>query len=230
MGVDWIPVHEDDFRHLGLQVSIVVSDSGSLAGHVDVYKGPNSVRRVAFVTYCQVLPAEWRCAAYRSYLPGQLADTLRTWGSHLDQVRAGGHWDYYYAWYLYSTEHKLATQWPVLRERALTACDRTNNWARRPALIDVRERILAAPAPSASPAPYWGQDCAVPSDDGSYDATVAFAREWNRLVPQNQRVSAWHRPDFPEFMASGLDDSWLQEGLVWLRSTVDDERGLLLDW
>lgn len=183
-----ISVYEDDFRHLGLQVSAVVPDSGSLARHVDVDKGPGSVRRVAFVTYCQVLPAEWRCAAYRSYLPGQLADTLRIWGSHLDRVRAGAHWDYYYAWYRYSTEYQLAAQWPVLRERALAARDRTNNWARRPALIDVRERILSAPGPLASPAPYWGQDCAVPGDDGSYDATAALAREWNRLVPQNQRV------------------------------------------
>lgn len=223
-------VPEDDFRHLGLQVSALVPGSGALAGHVDVDKGPGSVRRVNFVTHCQVLPAEWRCAAYRSYLPGQLADTLRTWGSHLDQVRAGAHRDYYYAWYRYSTEHQLGTQWPVLRERALAARDRTNNWARRPSLLGVRERILAAPAPSASPAPYWGQECAVLGDDGSYDATVALARDWNRLVPRNQRASAWHRPGFPEFIASGLNDSWLQEGLAWLRSTVDDERGLLLDW
>lgn len=225
-----ISVDEDDFRHLGLQVSAVLPDSGSLARHVDMDKSPGSVRRVAFVTYCQVLPAEWRCAAYRSYLPGQLADTLRTWGSHLDQVRAGAHQDYHYAWYRYSTEHKLAVQWAVLRERALAARDRTNNWARQPALIDVREQILSASGPTVSPAPYWGQDCAVPRDDGSYGAMVAFAREWNRLVPQNQKVSAWHRPDFPEFMASRLDDSWLQEGLGWLRSAVDDERGLLLDW
>lgn len=223
-------VHEDDFRHLGLQVSAVVPDSGALAGHVELDNGPGSVRRVNFVTRCQALPAEWRCAAYRSYLPGQLADTLRTWGSHLDQVKAGAHWDYYYAWYRYSTEHQLATQWLVLRERALASRDRTNSWARRPGLIDVRERILSAPSPSASPAPHWGRECAVSADDGSYDATVTLAREWNRRVPQNQKVSAWHRSDFPEFMASRLDDSWLREGLTWLRRTVDDGRGLLLDW
>ena len=225
-----ITVHEDDFRHLSLQASGMAPDSGSLARHVDVDQGPGGVRRVAFVTRCQVLPAEWRCAAYRSYLPGQLVDAVRTWSSHLDQVRAGAHRDYCYAWYRYSTEHELAVQWAVLQERALAARDRTSNWAGRPALIDVRERILSAPGPSVSPAPHWGQERGIPGDDGSYDATVALTREWNRLAPQNQKVSAWRRADFPEFMASILNDSWLQEGLAWVGGTVDDECGLFLDW
>jgi hypothetical protein len=94
----------------------------------------------------------------------------------------------------------------------------------------VRERILAAPDPQASPAPHWGNDCAVPADDGSYDASVALGREWNRLVPRGQKVSVWHRRDFPEYLTSELDDDWLREGLAWLRSAVDDERGRYLDW
>src|SRR5215471_4695600 len=68
-----ISVHEDDFRHLGLQVNAVAPDS-ALARRVDVDTGPGSGRRVYFVTHCRLLPAEWRCAAYRSFLPGQLAD------------------------------------------------------------------------------------------------------------------------------------------------------------
>jgi hypothetical protein len=61
--------HEDDFRHLGLPVSAVVPDS-ALAGHVELDTGLGGVRRVYFVTRCRLLPAEWRCTAYRSYLPG----------------------------------------------------------------------------------------------------------------------------------------------------------------
>ena len=223
-------VREDEFEHLGLPAAAVVQDSGSLAGHVDVDEGPDNMRRVGFVTRCQILPAEWRCAAFRSYLPDQLAIALRIWGSHLDQVRAGAHRDYFYAWYRYSTEREFTLRWQVLQERALAARDRDTNWARRPALVDIRERILAVPGLSPSPAPHWGQDCAVSDDDGSYDASVALVREWNRMVPQNQKVTARRRPDFTEFMASQLDNSWLREGFAWLRRAADDGHGLLLDW
>lgn len=70
----------------------------------------------------------------------------------------------------------------------------------------------------------------MPGNDGSYDALVALVREWNRMVPQNQKVSARRRPDFAQFMASELDGSWLREGFAWLRSSVEDRHGLLLDW
>lgn len=191
---------------------------------------PDCYWRIAAIGLNQILPAEWRLAAYRSFLPEELPGRLRQWESYISEVRRGGHRDYLYAWYCYATTRQLEGEWQLLRERATAARDRGNAWAVKPALVEVREQILAMPLPVRSPPPYWdaGRVVAVsPREDGA--RRLAVAREWNRRVPSGQKVRVSQVPDFGRQLEEDLSNPWFTECLDWLRVSADDGYGLLLD-
>ncbi|MGI8333714.1 hypothetical protein ACRYCC_27520 [Actinomadura scrupuli] len=149
---------------------------------------------------------------------------------HLDRVRHGEHRDYLYAWYRYSTSWHLAHQWQALRERAAAARSRTNNWAVRPALVEIREQILTLPAPNVPPAPHWGADlpAATPPDD--LDVWTGPAKAWNTHVPTGQKVRIGQPPAFGQFLETALSDQGLTDILNWIEHAIEDGYGLLLHW
>ncbi|MFC6884434.1 MULTISPECIES: hypothetical protein [Actinomadura] len=216
--------------------------------HVEIDPGPDSARRVNTVGLSPVLPAEWRLAAYRTHLPDELPGRLRRWTEHLAAVRDGRHRPYLRAWYAHSTARTLAHEWEPLRQRALTARGSADEWAARPELVEIRDRVLTEPPPPTPPAPSWPATPAHRPEtagtpygaDGSYGAEGAaartvdaapyarLAREWNRRVPHGQKVRVTLPPDFEEFLAAAVDDPWLDDCLRWLRAAVRDGHGLLL--
>jgi len=215
-----------------------VPDPGPLADYVEYDTeadgGPALSWRVDAVVVNQVLPAEWRYAAQRSFLPDQILDAARIWSTHLEEVRAGRHRAHLYAWYRYSTELEFAeVWWRDLRKRAMAARERHNRWAAQPDLVTVREQILAGPELPVSPAPRWGEECIVPEDDGTYDAVFKMLLEWNRRVPRNHRVGHWRdgpRQPFEAFVKAWTDEEWTWECLSWLRQAANDGRGVILDY
>lgn len=155
---------------------------------VHVNDRPGNTHRVNALVLTPLLPAEWRFAMYRSFLPEDLARHISRWRAHMDEVRAGGHRGYLQAWYAYTMSQRIAEEWTTLRRLATTARTRTNAWAVRPALVEVRERITAMAEPTVSPPPRWGRS----HDPYPIDATpfVELAREWNRRVPPTRRCTS----------------------------------------
>ncbi|QKW37627.1 hypothetical protein HUT06_29445 [Actinomadura sp. NAK00032] len=214
----WFP---DEFGHLDMPEP---ADGPDITGLVDVDTGAGNSHRVNALVLTPLLPAEWRFAMYRSFPPDELASHLRRWRTHVEEVRDGGHRPYLRAWHAYSTGRRLTDEWASLRQRALNAVSRTNAWAVRPELVDVRERILSRPVPTVSPAPRWGAACAARHIDAAPYA--GLAREWNRRVPANQKVHVTQPPSFSEF----LDDDSPDETLRWMEEAAEEGYGLLLDW
>jgi hypothetical protein len=223
----------DDFGHLtGEAAERVAGAHGPpLSAYVQVDADAGNSRRVAGIVLNPIFPAEWRLAACRSFLPAELPSQLRQWETHVDEVRAGGHRDYLYAWYCYEVARQLAQQWQPLRELASAARDRRNSWAVRPELISVREEVLALPPPATPPAPAWGAAVASvipPDEDGA--RRLALAREWNRRVPSGQKVLLSRIPDFGQYLANALDSPWHANCLTWIHRAAEQGYGLLLDW
>ncbi|XVQ10806.1 hypothetical protein ACQP1W_51340 [Spirillospora sp. CA-255316] len=219
--------YDGEFDHLIGEVG--PGDADGLREWVEVDEGADNYRRVRFFSLNPVFPAEWRLAAYRSYLPDELPGVLDAWTAHLERVRAGGHRDYLVAWYRYATSRELALEWAALRERALEARGRTNAWARKAAVAGVRERILGVPVPPVSPVPFWGGAGEVfPAPE--FAEAVALAREWNYRVPRNQRVYVREPKGFEEWLGDGLEDDRLADLLGWVSRACDEGFGLVLDW
>ena len=221
----------EEFDHL-VTAPAAPADPGwpRLRENVEVESGPDIGRRVAALQLNPAFPAEWRLAAYRSFLPAELPAVVRSWRAHLDRVRQGAHRPYLYAWYRYATTRRLAAEWETLRERAATARERANAWAVRPALIDVRDRILATAPPAVAPAPRWGVP--PPADRVVTDvgAAKALAKEWDAQVPEGQKVRMTRVPSYEEFLTAALGDPYTADLLAWMERAAADGQGLLLDW
>ncbi|MFG1858235.1 hypothetical protein ACGFJT_40810 [Actinomadura geliboluensis] len=214
----WFP---DEFGHLDPPAP---ANGPDITDMVDVDTGAGNSHRVIALVLTPLLPAEWRFAMYRSFPPDELAAHLRRWRTHIEEVRDGGHRPYLRAWHAYTTSRRLADEWSALRQQALNAVPRTNAWAVRPELVDVREHILALPPPAAGPAPRWGGKVQAAAIDAA--PYVRLAREWNRRVPANQKVHVAQPPSFSEF----LDDDSPDETLHWMEEAAEEGYGLLLDW
>lgn len=216
----WFP---DEFGHLDAPES---ADGPDITALVDVDTGPGNAHRVNALVLTPLLPAEWRFTMYRSFHPDELAPHVRQWRAHINEVRNGGHRPYLRAWHTYSTGRRLADEWSSLRQRASDAVARTNAWAVRPELVDVREHILSLPHPTASPAPRWADECqptATAIDAAPY---VRLARDWNRRVPANQKVHVTQPPSFSDF----LNDASPDETFNWMEEAAEEGHGLLLNW
>ncbi|GAA1524030.1 hypothetical protein GCM10009678_01550 [Actinomadura kijaniata] len=183
--------------------------------------------RVQVLVLNQAFPPEWRSADHRSHLPDELAVRVRRWRRHREEVAAGGHREFLRAWHDHRTARETARAWGRLRELAEAAGERTNHWARRPELVELRERILAATPPVVPAAPRWG---AVPSDDPGEDRSpfVAMVREWNRRVPGGQKVRVLLPAPLEQELAEAVGCDWLAEFLDWAQRAADEGRGLLL--
>ncbi|MBO0764720.1 MAG: hypothetical protein J2P50_09040 [Hyphomicrobiaceae bacterium] len=229
----------DEFRFLDRAAAYneEVVDPGPLADYVEYATeadgDPVLSWRVGAVVVNQVLPAEWRYAAQRSFLPDQILDAVAIWSTHLEEVRAGHHRAHLYAWYRYSTELEFAqVWWRDLRDRAMAARERHSRWAAQPDLVGVREQILGGPELPVSP-PRWSEECTVPEDDGTYDAAFEMLREWNRRVPRKHRVGHWRhgpRQPFEAFVKAWGDNEWTWECLAWLQQAANEGRGVILDF
>jgi hypothetical protein len=123
-------------------------------------------------------------------------------------------------------------EWLILRDHATAARRRTNVWAGRPLLVDLREQILATPLPTTSPAPYWGTELpgAPVSDSHLADRLTALARAWNSHVPKGQKVRMTRPPVFAEVIVSALGDPGLLDCLGWMQQAGQEGYGLFLDW
>jgi hypothetical protein len=190
-------------------------------------------RRVSFIGRCPLLPAEWRRAAYRSFLPDQLEAATRQWSAHVDHVRAAGQRGHAYAWYRYERDQDLARAWPELLGRTGRLLANASRIARPPELLDLCDRVHAlGTRPLADltmwTPPLWGHDgYPVPATAGTCEAALGMIDEWNRVAS---------RPvDFPPFMKSYEEyverwaaNDWLQDGLGWLWAAVGNGRGLYL--
>ncbi|MFC0041260.1 hypothetical protein [Actinomadura rayongensis] len=216
----------DDLRHLPVPPK-PRADPAELRRHV-ARDGTSSFRVAAFALN-PVFPAEWRRAAFRTHLPGDLARRLRGWTRHRAEVRAGRHRPYLRAWHAHVTVRNLVDEWTPLRERAFEARDRTSAWAVRPELAEIRERILALPVPQPPPPPRWDDPPAaglpLPFEVAPF---AALAREWNRRVPRGQKAYVTPPVGFASFLAAAVDDAWLDACLAWLDDAVRDGCGVLL--
>nr|BFE32282.1 hypothetical protein GCM10010200_045330 [Actinomadura rugatobispora] len=220
--------YDGEFDHL--VSSAPPGNPEGLREHVDIDDGPDDYRRVMLFSLNPVFPAEWRLAAYRSYLPDELPGALEVWLAHLERVRAGGHRDYLEAWYRYATSRDLSLEWAALREQALEARGRANAWAGRAELVEARERIISVPVPTVSPVPFWEGGPVEAAASPDFAGAVALAREWNYRVPRKQRVHVTQPAGFEEWLGEALASESLADLLGWLRRSCDAEFGLFLDW
>ncbi|GAB3980274.1 hypothetical protein GCM10029978_077890 [Actinoallomurus acanthiterrae] len=223
--------HEGEFDHL-LGGRHPGAGSNEIARHVELDGGPDCYRRVGSFVYSPVLPAEWRLAAFRSFLPGELADHLRRWRTHLDEVRGGAHRGHLRAWYRYDVTSRYAQAWSLLRELAEDARERTNRWALDPELRTVREEILAIPAPIVPPAPRWDSEHSLvpPAHGDDEPVPVALAKAWNYRVPRKHRVWLPGPWTFEKYVQEAVEDPDLHDILDWMSQGVDEGCGLLLDY
>ncbi|GAA4631534.1 hypothetical protein GCM10023196_061330 [Actinoallomurus vinaceus] len=219
---------EGEFDHL-LDGPRPGAGSNEIARYVELDSGPDCCRRVHSLVYSPVLPAEWRLAAFRSFLPGELADHLRKWRAHLDEVCGGAHHGYLRAWYRYDVTSQYADAWSLLRELAEQARERTNRWALDPELRAVREEILTIPPPVVPPAPHWGAEDA-PGKGDDEPVPVALAKAWNYRVPRKHRVWLPGPWTFETYVRAAVEDPYLHDVLDWMSRAVDDGHGLLLDY
>ncbi|WP_141583764.1 hypothetical protein [Actinomadura sp. WMMA1423] len=218
----------DEFGHLPHPTA--PEHGAQIIRMVEVAPPPGNSHRVNALVLTPLLPAEWRFAMYRSFHPGELGRHVRRWRTHIEEVRDGDHQAYLNAWYAYAVSQRIAEPWAVLRRRAADAGTRTNAWAVRPALVDVRERILALAEPAVRPPPRWSAPArasrppaARPIDPSPF---VELAREWNRRVPANQKVHVAQPLAFEAFLEETSPDETLQ----WLEEAAAQGYGLLLDW
>lgn len=204
--------------------------------------GPREVRRTYAVTRNRVFPPEWRTEAMRSFLPDDLRDHLKMWRAYVDEVRRGLHRGYLRELLIHEKSLHVVSYWRELQVLATRARDRTNHWARKPAVIDVRERILATPEPPIHPAPVWTvwrerPEAFGPGTIGVYAALeasgpfAALFREWNYAVASNNRRSPhiWRTPrdqDSLEWQIAECLDSSVDETFEWLEPACAD--GMLL--
>lgn len=230
----------DEFKFLDPAVAYAekVPDPGPLRDYVeydtDADRGPTQSWPVSAVVLNQVLPAEWRYAAQRSFLPDQILDATRVWTTQLEEVRAGRHRAYLLAWYRYSTELEFAEiWWRELRIHAVTARELHNGWAAQSDFVKVCEQILDAPELPVSPPPRWGGECVILDDDGTYDRALEMLREWNRRVPNNFSVGYRRdgpRQPFEAFVRSWTDSEYTWGCISWLRQAANEGRGVILDY
>jgi hypothetical protein len=193
--------------------------------------GPAELRRTYQVTRNRVFPPEWRTQATRSFLPRELRAHVRAWRTYIEQLRQGQHRGYLRELFAHDLSLDVVSFWRQLRSRAERARERTNRWAQKPEVVDVRERILSTPEPPFHPAPVWAvwrdaPDAFEPRTIDTYHTLeksgpyAQLLREWNRRVASNNRVS-------PHFWNSPVG----QEPLEWqLRATTGPDMDDFFDW
>jgi hypothetical protein len=232
----WNRAGYDDFAHLPIPAVPLADDEWAadnrLREVLDVDWG--KCRRSYFIGWCPLLPAEWRRSSFRSFLPDQLEAAVSMWSAHVDEVRAGGHHGYTYAWYRYARQLDIAEAWTDLLGHAEVLLARGDHRAHPAALFSLCERAQAlAVLPFADlpmmPGPLWGQSSyPIPDDDeDAYQAACDMLGAWNRLCPTRFHHFS-HYPSYEEWIMEKAADDWLHDGLSWLREAVGNGRGVYL--
>ncbi|WP_433331009.1 hypothetical protein [Spirillospora sp. CA-294931] len=221
-----------DWDFLGLpeyDLHEVPTEGQQLLARIEIDDRAESCIRVSRFSAIEVIPAEWRRAAYRTHLPDEVPDLLDTWIRHLDEVRQGRHLAYLAAWHAYLTSRALEEEWKVIRSYAVAALHRTNAWMRKPGVAEASEQVLNLPVPAVSPPPHWGATPAevLPTDWTPY---VEAAAAWNSQARSGYRTRLTPIRSVEEFVADELASADLGDCLAWLGKAESEGYGLWLDY
>ncbi|GLY79229.1 hypothetical protein [Actinoallomurus iriomotensis] len=185
-----------------------------------------------------LLPPEWRADALRTWLPEELP--RQRWSEHLEAVRSGRHRPYLLARYLHDVSARVRHGWDVLVGTAEATRERTNAWASKPALVELREHLAALPEPAVRPAPRWSEwkdrhGEADPARAPAYEEIhradelrVRLTRVLDANLPGNRKIRHYQPiPSFQEFLAEA-DDPWRSGLLQWIERCCEEEQGVFL--
>lgn len=197
--------------------------------------------RVYPITYYPIFPPLWRVRAHRTFLPEELGPQLAQWKSWAEGVARGEHDDYLRELHLYETSDWLRYHWSVLRENAVASLNRPTTWAKKPALVEVRELILRLPEPHVHDVRI--DPAREPPERDRFDADYRVAFEQvTRLLELNRAwndhaLLDWRVKYGPECYSLTLDafrahasDPWLQEFFQWAERCESLGFGLFFDY
>jgi hypothetical protein len=183
-----------------------------------------------------LLPPEWRADALRTWLPEELPERRRRWSRYLEAVRSGGHRPYLLARYLHDMSTRIRHGWEVLTTTAEATKERTNTWAAKPALVELRTHLAAMPAPAVHPDPRWNEwkhrhgevDPAYDEIHRADELRVRLTRALDAKLPGNWKIRDYDPiPSFEEFLAEA-DDPWRSGLFEWIDRCCEEEQGVFL--
>jgi hypothetical protein len=197
--------------------------------------------RVYPITRYPIFPPLWRVRAHRTILPEELGPHLAQWKNWADDVGRGEHDDYLRELHLYATTDWLRYHWSALRGCAAASLGKSNNWTKKPALIEVRDEVLRLPEPqvyevridpSQNPPERDALDARYQAVFVEVTRLLELNRAWNHHARSNWRVKYG-----PECYALTLDafrahasDPWLQEFFEWAGRCESLGFGLFFDY
>lgn len=198
--------------------------------------------RVYPITHNPIYPPLWRVRAHRTFLPGELPHQIRQWRKWAAQAASGEHDDYIQELHLQATSDFMHYHWSYLRGNATASLGEDGDWARKPALVEVREKILRLGEPAVASARIDPADKR--PDDlesiggrlrtlfGDLAVLLDLTRAWNSLVRGN-----WKLPDYTDSYSLTLDafkeharDPWLLDFLRWADECAESGFALFLDY
>ena len=197
--------------------------------------------RVYPITDNPTFPPLWRVQAYRTLLPDQLYSQIREWKRWKEQVLGAEQDDYLRELHVYETSDLMRYHWTILRENVIASRDRAYDWAMKPNLTEICERILRLPEPAVVDARID------PGDEGPtnrdefnerYQASFAslsvlldLTRSWNSEVPEDWKVEYECGYDLTiESFRDKCRDPWLHEFLDWADRCAEQGFVLFLDY
>jgi hypothetical protein len=247
---NWIPKYDSEFEHsVDEPKQQYLNSSKALKSYLNIDRWTEGEKtgvcfRVFPITGYDVFPIEWQQQAYRTILPSELPAQLTIWREHIAAIQQGKYQTYFKYRFLYETSLELFQDWDELRSLADESLSRTNNWARKPAFVELRNQLLELPPPEIYPAPLWSYWCALPNQvdervDGHYLKQQRYLlsfwqlnKKWNSRAPKNRKRPYYHCDNLPAFetFISMADDSWLHEFFGWAETCCQEGKGLFLDY
>ncbi|MFD0850878.1 hypothetical protein ACFQ07_01415 [Actinomadura adrarensis] len=205
------------------------ADGSQLLSRIEVDQSDGCYIRIGQFSCIEVIPAEWRRAAYRSFLPDEVPVLLDRWTRHIEEVRRGGHRPYLAAWHAYLMSRALNSGWERIYGSALSVCEQTNAWMRKPGVGEASERVLALPVPEVSAPPRWDEELPlIPFVD--WAAYADAARVWDAAVRNRARGLGVPILTLDEFVAAQLEPEQLDYCFGWLGKAARGGYGLWLDY
>lgn len=194
--------------------------------------------RVYPITGNRIYPPLWRLRANRTFLPAQLGPQVRAWRQWAEQAAGGVHDDYLRELHLHETTDFMHYHWSYLHDYATASLSESEDWARRPALAEVRQSIMGLNRPTVvsariDPADKDPVESSLLESRGrllfaDLADLLELTRAWNVMVPPERQV-----PDYEEnydlaFEAfkNSARDPWLLDFLQWAECCA--ERGFAL--
>jgi hypothetical protein len=198
--------------------------------------------RVYAITYNPTYPPLWRLRANRTFLPHQLPLQVREWRRWAEQAAGGEHDDYLRELHLHETSDFMHYHWSYLHGHATASLNGGDRWEGKPALAEVRERILQLHEPDVINARVD------PADENSCDRDILEAhrralfndltdllnltRAWSSMAPPE-----WKVPDYEENYDLTFEafkerarNPWLLDFLQWAEHCAERGFALYLDY